>query len=126
MAGKTKKSSEQELIPRFRRINITIREDQYKLVDEHKLSISGLIRDLIDDRFSSAKVVLNLSKEGKALYDMLVSNFGLHDSDLEVYFLEALDRYLGKKLIDLEHARELVRDLHQTEVHTMDIKKDRP
>jgi len=96
--------------PRYRRINITIREDQYRLLDEHKLSISGLIRDLIDDRFASTKAVINLSKEGKSLYDMLVSNFGLQDSDLEPYFLEALDKYLNKKLIDLEQARKKLKE----------------
>ena len=114
----------QDLAPRYRRINITIREDQYRLIAEHRLSISGLIRDLIDDRFAATKAVINPSKEGKALYDMLVSNFGLHDSDLEIYFLHALDSYLGKKLEDLESARGQIRELHQSEVYSVESDSD--
>jgi len=89
----------------FRRINITIREDQYQLIHQRGLALSGLIRDLLDDRFSSSKIVLQLSKEGRALYDNLVANFGLHDSDLEEFFLKALDKFLEGKLGQLKEVR---------------------
>ncbi|MCB0344349.1 MAG: hypothetical protein KDD66_04500 [Bdellovibrionales bacterium] len=89
----------------YRRLNITIREDQYQLLADKKLSISALIRDLIDDRFCSNAVTFQLSAEGKDLYDNLVGNFGLHDSDLEDFFLAAINSFLEGKIEQLEELR---------------------
>ena len=103
------KSSDPGVRPRYRRVNITIREDQYALISAAGYSLSGLIRDLVDDRFASSKIVVNLSSEGKKLYDMLVGNFGLHDADLEPFLIEALDRFLGRKVEDLDAVRNELR-----------------
>lgn len=89
----------------FRRINLTIREDQYELVRSRGLGFSALIRDLLDDRFSSNKVILNLSEEGKKLYDVIVGSFGAHDVDLEPFFLKALDEFIGQRIETLSKLR---------------------
>ena len=90
-----KKESEQV---KFRRVTLTIREDQHELIQEKGLSLSAIVRDLIDDRFSSNKIVLNLTDEGKALYDVVIGGFGSHDVDLEPFFLKALDEYIVTRI----------------------------
>ncbi len=90
----------------FRRVSITIREDQYQLLHSGNYSFSALIRDLLDDRFSSNKIVLNLSDHGKELYEVLVGQFGTHDVDLEQLFLKALDEFIGTKIEQMQKLRE--------------------
>ena len=78
----------------YKRINILIRPQQHRQVLEQGLSLSGLIRDLLDDRFSDTKIILSLSKRSKKLYDHIISNFGAADAELESYIIEALDKFL--------------------------------
>jgi hypothetical protein len=85
----------------FRRLNITIREDQYQWMARENYSISALIRDLLDDRFASSKVVLALSPSGKKLYDALIGKLGVQDVDLEPFFLEALGKFLNLRIEEL-------------------------
>jgi hypothetical protein len=82
---------------KFKRINILVREEQYLKVQESGLNFSGLVRDLLHDRFSHKKIVLSVEPETRELYDTAISNFGATDHDLEQFFVEALDRLLEEK-----------------------------
>jgi hypothetical protein len=97
---------------RFQRINITIRKEQHDLVVGRGLSLSTLIRDLIDDRFSSNKVILNLSPEGKKMYDVIVGSFGVHDSDLEPVFIKALEDFMEKRIELLSKLKDNIKEGH--------------
>ena len=108
---KKEKADTQGERPSFHRVNISLREDQYQLLQSNRYNLSGIIRDLIDDRFSSTKIVFNLSEEGKRLYDFLVANFGIHDGDLEPYFMSAMDEFLEGKAEEMTALRERVREL---------------
>lgn len=94
----------------YRRINVLIRPDQYNKVQEAGLSLSGLIRDLLDDRFSDTKIILSLSRRSKKLYDMIISNFGAADLDLERYIIEALDKFLLERSGQIETIRKQLKD----------------
>lgn len=95
--------------PQFRRVNLTIREDQFQLIHSKGLSLSALVRDMLDDRFSSNKIVLNLTDHGKELYDTIVGSMGVPDVDLEPFFLIALDGFLEKKMQQLTDLRNKVK-----------------
>lgn len=91
------------------RVNVIIREDQYQRIVDEGLNLSGLIRDLIDDSFSSNKIVLSMKRRTKKLYDYVVSNFAVSDEDLEPYILDALDRYLADKEKEINKMRKTVK-----------------
>lgn len=93
---------------RYRRVNILIREEQYQSVSEQGLSLSGLVRDLLDDRLSETTITLTLSRSTKRLYDTVISNFGASDGDLEKYFLQALDSLLQERARELEKLRDAI------------------
>ena len=93
---------------KYKRINILIREEQYQNVRDAKLSLSGLVRDLLDDRFSNTIIRLSVSERIKKLYDLVISNFGASDKDLEPYLVESLDKFLDDKT---EHIKELKKKL---------------
>jgi len=90
----------------FKRVNIQIREDQHKKLIEQDLSIAGLVRDLLDDHFSENKIVLNVSKQSRELYDKIISNFGGTDEEIEKYFIRSLELYLKDKLNQGEALRQ--------------------
>lgn len=90
---------------KFKRINILIRPDQHSQVVKKGLSLSGLVRDLLDDRFNQNKITLSMSARSKKLYDHIVSNFGVGDEELEHFFVEALDRFLDARSKEIETLR---------------------
>ena len=110
----------------YRRLNITIREDQYQRLVDGGLNISGLFRDLIDDRFSSTRVVLTLSEEARRIYDILVSNFGISDLDLEPYFLEALEDVLEKRATEITSFQTILREKNRRKIKPTASGKSRP
>lgn len=65
---------------------------------------SGLVRDLLDDRFSDRSVVLAVTDRTRSVYDHLVSNCGATDQELEQCLLKALD-LLTEKISALEQMR---------------------
>ena len=73
---------------------------------QHKLSISGLVRDLLDDRFSDTTIQLCVTKETKKLYDHIISNFGAGDAELERFIVGALDGFLQEKVKGIEALRK--------------------
>ena len=83
---------------------------QYQKIREAKLSLSGLIRDLIDDRFSDKKVVLSVSPETRALYDLAISNFGATDAELERFFAQSLDALLEEKAVEIQKVRAKLKE----------------
>ncbi len=94
---------------KYKRINILIRPEQHKNVMDRGLSLSGLVRDLLDDRFSDTKILLNVGKDTKKLYDHVISNFGADDLELEKYLVEALDNMLVDKKKEIETLRVKLR-----------------
>jgi hypothetical protein len=90
----------------LKRINIMLREDQYRKVLEEGLNMSGLLRDLLDDHFSEAKITLSVSPKTKRIYDNLISNFGGRDRDLEPHFLLAMDKVFQEKMDELDALRK--------------------
>ncbi len=86
----------------YRRVNVLIREDQHEKVTELGLSLSGLLRDLLDDRFSDTNVILSVSRRTRKLYDNIISNFGVGDTELERFFVQALDRFLSERSKEIE------------------------
>lgn len=91
---------------KYKRINILIRHDQYQELTNKELSLSGLVRDLIDDRFSDTKIILKVSPRAKKLYDLIISNFGVGDDEFESFLIDALDRFLIKRSSELEKLRK--------------------
>ena len=94
---------------KYKRVNILIRPDHYNEVTKRNLSLSGLVRDLLDDRFSDMKIILSVSKESKIMYDNIISNFGISDEELAQYVVEALDRFLADKSKEIDKLREDLR-----------------
>lgn len=82
----------------MKRISLMIREDQYNTVTEAGLNLSGLIRDLIDDYLSEHKITLSVTEETKSLYDLIVSNTGSTDEDVEKYLKSTLKLLLKDRI----------------------------
>ncbi len=93
----------------FKRINILVRPEQHKQVMSAGLNMSGLVRGLLDDHFSEEKIVLSVSPKVKTVYQLLISNLGAEDKELEIYFLEALDKFLGDKTRQIDDLRKSIK-----------------
>lgn len=91
----------------LRRINITIAEDQYRALNERSLNVSGLIRDLLGDYLAANKITLQVSDETRRIYDLVVSNTGSSDEEIETPFREALASVLETRIEEMQalHAR---------------------
>jgi len=94
---------------KYKRVNILIRPDHYDQIVQRNLSLSGLLRDLLDDHFSDTTIVLSVSKESKQMYDHIISNFGASDHDLAEYVIRALDEFLVDKGKEIEKLREALK-----------------
>lgn len=93
----------------FKRVNILVRRDQHERVMSAGLNMSGLIRGLLDDHFSDEKIVLSVSPRVKEVYQLLISNLGAEDRELEIYFLEALDKFLVEKTRQIDDLRKSIK-----------------
>ena len=82
----------------YRRVNITILEDQYEVLTERGLNVSGLIRDLLGDHLSDNTINLQVSEETRAIYDLVIANTGATDADLEIHLRQALAALLDDKI----------------------------
>ena len=82
-----------------------IREDQHQAIGESGLSLSGLFRDLLDDHFSEHKIVLSVSEETKQLYNLVISNTGSTDEDLESYLKDGLKNLLADKIESMQQLK---------------------
>lgn len=79
-----------------------LREDQYEKVHSSGINLSGLIRDLIDDYLSDFKITLSVTQETRELYDMIISNTGSNDEDLELYLKDSLKLLLRDKIKSMQ------------------------
>ena len=93
----------------YKRVNILIRPEHHQEVVTRGLSLSGLVRDLLDDRFSDTTIVLSVKKESKQMYDHIISNFGISDQELAEYVVEALDQFLQDKSKEIDQLRKDLR-----------------
>ena len=82
----------------MKRISLMLREDQYNKVTEAGLNLSGLVRDLLDDYISEHKIILSVTEETKSLYDLIVSNTGSTDEDVEKYLKNTLKLLLKDRI----------------------------
>ena len=81
-----------------RRVNVVIAEEQHEAIAKRGLNLSGLIRDLLGDYLSESRVTIQVSADTRHLYDLIVSNTGATDEDLEGPLREALARVLEEKI----------------------------
>ena len=95
----------------MKRINVTVREDQYERISQEGLNASGLIRGLLDDHFGEQKIVFRVSEPVQALYQQVISNFGGDDREIEVFLVRALDEYLQHKSDEIADLRK---NIHST------------
>lgn len=96
---------------KHKRVNILITEKQHKLVAKHKLSLSGLVRDLLDDWFSESSITLHVTQPTKQFYDTVVSNYDVTDPDIEPYLVEALDKVLADKADEIDSLRKKLKNI---------------
>ena len=95
----------------YRRVNITILEEQYENLADRGLNVSGLIRDLLGDYLSESTIHLQVSDATRAVYDHVVANTGATDADLEVHLRSALASLLEEKIAAMNLLRkELLTD----------------
>lgn len=92
----------------LKRISLMIREDQYEQIALTGLNLSGLMRDLIDDHFSDYKITLSVSKETRELYDLIVSNTGATDEDIEIYMKDILKRLLKDRIRSMQELEKKI------------------
>lgn len=88
-----------------KRVNVMITEEQYREVSERGLNLSGLIRDLLGDHFSNDVISLQVSEDTRKVYDLLVSNTGATDGDIEVHIRRALANLLAEKIEEMHTLR---------------------
>lgn len=81
-----------------KRISLLLREEQYDQISSKGINLSGLVRDLLDDYLSEHKITISVGEETKDLYDMVISNTGSSDEDLEVYLKQGLKDLLQDKI----------------------------
>jgi 23S rRNA G2069 N7-methylase RlmK/C1962 C5-methylase RlmI len=88
-----------------KRVNVMITEEQYREVSDQGLNLSGLIRDLLGDHFSNDVISLQVSEDTRKVYDLLVSNTGATDRDIEVHIRRALANLLAEKIEEMHTLR---------------------
>ncbi len=87
-----------------------VKEEQYKLVTESGINLSGLVRDLLDDHFSEHKITLSVSEETRKLYDLIVSNTGSTDEDVEKYLKNTLKHLLDDRIKAMQDLQKEIKD----------------
>ncbi len=90
----------------YRRVNITILEEQYRILTERGLNVSGLIRDLLGDHLSDNTINLQVSEETRGIYDQVIANTGSTDRDLESHLRQALAALLDDKIHAMNDLRQ--------------------
>ena len=90
----------------YKRVNVMIREDQYRRLSESGLNLSGLIRDLLGDYLSENVVNIQVSEETRRIYDLVVSNTGSTDEEIEVHLRAALAKVLEQKIDEMREIHD--------------------
>mgnify|MGYP003393537647 CR=1 FL=1 len=89
-----------------KRISITIPESCYIDVMARGLKLSGLISNLLQDHFAGSAITIRVAEETRRLYQLVVSNTGYGDADIEVHLRAVLQDLLGRKIVELETLRQ--------------------
>lgn len=95
----------------YRRVNILLTEELHDQVVKRGLSLSGLVRDLLTDRFSETTLVFTVPTEVRHMYDQVISNFGAGDLELSQYVIKALDHFLEDKVSEIQSFRTQLKTL---------------
>lgn len=85
---------------------LMIRKDQYEMLQDMNVNVSGFVRDMIDDRLSESNIILNVSPETRALYDKIISISPRGDEDMEPYLREALKNMLDRYIKEMQQLHE--------------------
>ena len=96
----------------YKRVNVTIAEEQHRLLGEQGLNVSGLIRDLLGDYLSDNVITLQVSEETRQIYDTVISNTGADDQELEIHLRKALACLLEEKIENMQVLRNRLVDDH--------------
>ena len=91
---------------RYKRVNITILEAQYRMLLEEGLNVSGLVRDLLGDHLSNSTIQLQVSEETQNVYEHVIANTGATDADLEIHFRAALGTLLDTRIHEMSVLRQ--------------------
>jgi hypothetical protein len=81
-------------------------EDQYEVLNDRGLNVSGLIRDLLGDYLSESVIAIQVSDETKHLYDRIVANTGATDKEVEVHLRVALAKVLKERIGKMQELQE--------------------
>ena len=81
-----------------KRVSILLKESQYQELTNKGVNLSGLVRDLLDDYLSEHKITISVGVETKDLYELVISNTGSSDEDLEKYLKQGLKSLLKDKI----------------------------
>lgn len=95
----------------YKRVNVMILEDQYQALNERGLNVSGLIRDLLGDHLSDNAITLQVSEDTRRIYDLVVSNTGSTDEDIEGHLRVALANVLEQRIGEMQQIhKQLVKE----------------
>ena len=94
----------------MKRISLLLREDQYQKITDDGLNLSGLVRDLIDDHLSEHKITLSVTEETRQLYDLIVSNTGSTDEDVEKYLKDTLKLLLSDRIKSMQELEKKIQN----------------
>ena len=95
----------------MKRVSLLLKEDQYSKISELGLNLSGLVRDLLDDYFSEYKITLSVTEETRKLYDLIVSNTGSTDEDVEKYLKTTLKTLLKDRIKEMQELEKTISKL---------------
>ncbi len=87
---------------KFRRVNIVLLEEQHQNLTNKNINVSGLIRDLLGDYLSDSTITIRVSEETRELYDLVVSNTGATDEDLEEPLRRTLAEVLELRISEMQ------------------------
>lgn len=93
---------------KMKRVSLLLKEDQYNKINDLGLNLSGLVRDLLDDYFSEHKITLSVSEETRKLYDLIVSNTGSTDEDVEKYLKDTLKVLLKDRIKQMQELEKKI------------------
>ncbi len=109
---------------KLKRVNILISPQQHEDILRQKLSLSGLVRDLLHDRLSGNTITVSVPETTRKLYDQIISNFGISDDALAPYMLQALEKYLIDKTKKIEQLRKTIDNYKKSKKDTESMEED--
>ncbi len=91
----------------LKRISLMIGEDQYELINQRKLNLSWLVRELLDSYLNKNAITMDVSVETRELYEKIVGVEGDEiDKDFEPLLRDALKELLKIKILKMQQLAE--------------------